>query len=162
MTKSTMQAYFHITATFLCHIWCQSNELLESYINYFTPTPQLKIQKIQCNIRGSREGNWLLHLAAIREMISWCFAHDKVNYASYLTYYYASMSQLPTEHPDVHAHFMEGGFSVQICSQNPFGRIPVDQTIEETVNKDTKTSVPQAGGTKGFSLKSGAVASASA
>ena len=61
-------------------------------------------------IRASREGNWLLHLAAIREMIPWCFAYDKVNYARYLTYYYASMSQLPTEHPDVHAHFMEGSY----------------------------------------------------
>jgi hypothetical protein len=36
---------------------------------------------------------------------------------------------------------------------NTFGRIPVDQTIEETANKDTQT----AGGTKRFSLKSAAV-----
>uniref|UniRef100_UPI00358E7DDF uncharacterized protein n=1 Tax=Myxine glutinosa TaxID=7769 RepID=UPI00358E7DDF len=47
-----------------------------------------------------------------------------------------------------------GGFSVQIGCKNPFGWIPVDQTIEETVNKDTQTP----GGTKGFSLKPGAVA----
>ena len=52
----------------------------------------------------------MINLAAIWEMIPWCFAYDKVNYARYLTYYYTSMSQLPTEHPDVHAHFMEGGF----------------------------------------------------
>lgn len=48
---------------------------------------------------------------------------------------------------------MEGRFSVQLGSANPFGHIPVDQAIEETVNKDTQT----AGGTKGFSLKSGVV-----
>uniref|UniRef100_H3B9B3 Uncharacterized protein n=1 Tax=Latimeria chalumnae TaxID=7897 RepID=H3B9B3_LATCH len=36
---------------------------------------------------------------------------------------------------------------------NTFRRIPVDQAIEETVNKDTQT----AGGTKGFSLKPAAV-----
>ena len=48
---------------------------------------------------------------------------------------------------------MQGGFSVHIGSQNPFGRIPVDQTIEETVNRDTQT----AGGTKGFSLNRAAV-----
>ncbi|MES9881531.1 MAG: hypothetical protein ABW185_11680 [Sedimenticola sp.] len=36
---------------------------------------------------------------------------------------------------------------------NPFGKIPVDQTIEETINKDTQTS----GGTKGFSLQKGAI-----
>ncbi|KAJ8413153.1 hypothetical protein AAFF_G00091490 [Aldrovandia affinis] len=48
---------------------------------------------------------------------------------------------------------MQGSFSVQLGSQNPFSRIPVDQTIEETVNRDTQT----AGGTKGFSLKRAAV-----
>ena len=36
---------------------------------------------------------------------------------------------------------------------NPFGRIPIDQTIEETANKNTQTP----GGTKIFSLKSGAI-----
>ena len=46
-----------------------------------------------------------------------------------------------------------GGFAVQIGEHNPFGKIPVDQACEETVNRDTQT----AGGTKGFSLKSKAV-----
>lgn len=104
-------------------------------------------------IRASREGNWMLHLACIREMIPWCFAYDKLNYARFLPYYYATMTQLPVDHPDVHEHFSRGGFSVQIGCRNPFGRIPVDQTTEETVNKDTQT----AGGPKGFSLKPGAV-----
>ncbi len=104
-------------------------------------------------IRASREGDWILHLASIRAMIPWCFAYDRLNYARYLPYYYAKMTQLPTEHPDVYAKFMQGGFSVQLDSTNPFGKIPVDQTIEETVNKDTQTP----GGTKGFSMKAGAV-----
>ena len=104
-------------------------------------------------LRASREGNWLLHLASIRKIIPWCFAYDRQNYARYLPYYYAQMSRLAIDHPDVHAHFMNGGFSVQLDRNNPFGRIPVDQTIEETVNKDTQTP----GGTKGFSLKPAAV-----
>lgn len=40
-----------------------------------------------------------------------------------------------------------------MSQDNAFGRIPVDQTLEETVNKDTQTP----GGTKSFSLKPGAV-----
>lgn len=87
-------------------------------------------------------------------MLLWCFAYDKVNYARFLTYYYATMSRLPIEHPEVHEYFMHGGFSVQIGSKNPFRHIPVDQTIEETINKGTQTL----GGTKGFNLKGGAVA----
>ena len=40
-----------------------------------------------------------------------------------------------------------------MSKDNTFGGIHVDQTLEETVNKDTQTP----GGTKGFSLKPGAL-----
>ena len=63
------------------------------------------------------------------------------------------MMSLPEEHPDVFQFMKAGGFSVQMGSSNPFERIPVDQTVEEMVNRDTQT----AGGMKGFSLKPGAV-----
>jgi len=104
-------------------------------------------------LRACREGNWQLHLHAIRQMIPWCFAYDKINYARYLPVYYAEMSNLPSTHPEVYESFMDGRFAVQIGEESPFGRIPVDQTTEETVNKDTKTS----GGITKFSLKTGAV-----
>ena len=48
---------------------------------------------------------------------------------------------------------MEGHFSVQLAEESPFGRIPVDQATEVTVNEDTKTT----GGVTKFSLKTGAV-----
>jgi len=138
-------------------------ELFQVYLNYlrdgngdlsaFWMSYVDMVEIMLALLRASREGDWMLHLASIREMIPWCFAYDKLNYARFLPYYYAQMSRLPLDHPEVHAHFMEGGFSVQIGTTNPFGRIPVDQTIEETVNKDTQTP----GGTKGFSLKPGAV-----
>ncbi|XP_068719543.1 uncharacterized protein [Montipora capricornis] len=104
-------------------------------------------------IRASREGNWMLHLACIRQMLPWCFAYDNTNYARYMSIYYSDMTSLPKEHPQVHAFMEAGGFSVQMSPDNAFGRIPVDQTIEETINKDTQT----AGGTRGFSLKPGAL-----
>ena len=68
----------------------------------------------------------MLHIASIRAMIPWFFAYDRHNYACYIPYYYAQMTQLPVEHPDVHAEFMQGGFAVQLGSGNP-----LDQTIEE-------------------------------
>ena len=104
-------------------------------------------------IRASREGNWLLHLHAIRAMIPWCFAYDKVNYTRYLPVYLAEMINLQTDHPDVHQGLMAGHFSVQLSEGSTFGRLPVDQTTEVTVNKDTKT----AGGVTKFSFKTGAV-----
>ena len=67
--------------------------------------------------------------------------------------YYAEMSRLQLDHPEVYEQSMQGGSTVQLGEKNPFGRIPVDQTLEETLNKDTQTP----GGTKGFSLNPGAV-----
>ena len=52
------------------------------------------------------------------------------------------------DHPDVYVQLENGEFSVQLGTQKPFGRIPVDQTIKETVKKDTQT--PR--GTKGVKL----------
>ena len=37
-------------------------------------------------------------------------------------------------------YFLDGGFTVQRKSQNPFGKIPADQAIDTTINKDTQTS----------------------
>ena len=105
-------------------------------------------------IRASREGNWHFHLSAVRDMIPWTVAYDRTKHSHYLPVYYADMSMLEDEHPEVYQRFLQGGFSVQLCSGNPYGKIPVDQTTEETVNKDTK--VP--GGIRKYSLKHGAVA----
>ena len=104
-------------------------------------------------IRASREGNcnWSLHLYSVRAIIPWCFAYDKQNYARYLPMYYSEMTRLVSDYPSVHKHLSEGGFSVQM-GINPFGKLPVDQTLEETVNKDTQCP----GGTKGFRLNAGA------
>ena len=104
-------------------------------------------------VRASREGHWELHLPAIEQMMPWCFAYDNVNYACYLPAYLSEMTHLEKTHPEAHEFLKSGGLSVQIGDQNPFGRVPVDQTCEETVNKDTQT----AGGIKGFSPKVGAV-----
>ena len=96
-----------------------------------------------------------MHLSSLRGIFPWCFAYDNINYARYLSAYLSRMSHLPEEHPDAFKYVSSGGLSVQLSNSNPFRRIPVDQTWEETVNKDTQTL----GGTKGFSLKPNAVCS---
>ena len=59
------------------------------------------------------------------------------------------MSHLKEETQDVHTYLKSGGFG----EDNRFGKIPVDQACEETVNKVTQTP----GGIKGLSLKPKAV-----
>jgi len=87
-------------------------------------------------IRASREGNWDLHLAFIRSIIPWCFAYDHCNYSHYFPV--SQMSNLQQQYPGIKDEFVAGSFSVQLSNYNPFGRIPVDQTIEETIKKTQK------------------------
>ena len=121
---------FRLYLQFLRH---ENEELSSFWISY------IDMIKILLNIiRASREGDWLLHLASIRSMIPWLFAYDRINYARSVPYFNSQMSQLPTQHPDIYDEFMAGRFSVQIGSTNLFGKMPVDQTIEETVNKKNR------------------------
>jgi hypothetical protein len=85
-------------------------------------------------------------------MLPWFFAYDRVNYSRYLSLYWCEMMALPESHPAVHEAFVAGEFCVQ-RSHVPFSQIPVDQTIEQTVNRHTKTN----GGIIGFSKNSKAV-----
>ena len=133
---------------YLDHLHNSNGKLSNFWMSY------LDIVEILLNLlRASREGHSELHLSAIRKMIPWCFAHNNLNYAHYLSAYVSEMSHLEEEHPEAFKYLRSGGFSVQIGEGNPFGKVPVDQACEETVNRDTQT----AGGTKGFSLKAGAV-----
>lgn len=134
---------------FLEHLRHTNGDLSAFWMSYIQLVGDVLLGLIQ----ASREGNWQLHLFAIRQMIPWCFAYDKMNYARYLPAYYAQMTTLEVDHPEVYQSFMEGQFSVQLAGDNPFGRLPVDQTTAVTVNKDTKI----AGGVTNFSLKTQAV-----
>lgn len=50
------------------------------------------------------------------------------------------MINLQTDHPGVHQGLIAGPLSVQLTEGSTFGRLPVDQTTEVTINKDTKTA----------------------
>ncbi|CAC5360780.1 unnamed protein product [Mytilus coruscus] len=102
--------------------------------------------------RATREGNWELHLACAEKMLPWFFAYDSQNYSRYMSFYLLHMQNLPNTHPDAHIYLSSGGFCVQRSSHG-FSRSTVDQTIEQTLNRDTKTR----GGIVGFSLNKGSV-----
>ena len=104
-------------------------------------------------VRSTREGNWSLHLACIRDMIPWMFAYDRTNYSRYLPVYWCDMMTLEEKHPASHEAFQAGEFVVQRSSHGSFSQVAVDQTIEQTINRDTKSK----GGIVGFSLNKGAV-----
>lgn len=102
-------------------------------------------------IRATKEGNWLLHLSPVRGLLPWFFAYDHINYSRYLPAYWMEMKQLPDTHPSVHNAFLERQFAVVRQDRHGFAGIPGDQTIEQTINRDTKTK----GGVIGFSNSGG-------
>ena len=116
---------------FLEHLRHNNGELSAFWMSYIDMVEDVLLGLL----RASREGNWELHLHAIRNMIPWCFAYDKLNYARYLSPYFAQMTNLPEKYRSVYEAFKTGQFSVQLSSNNPFGRIPVDQATEVTINK---------------------------
>ena len=83
-------------------------------------------------VRASREGDWTLHLFCVLRTLPRCFAYDAINYARYMSVYFSDMTSLPEKHPEIHEFMKAGGFSIQMNSDNSFGRIPMDQTVEET------------------------------
>ena len=103
-------------------------------------------------VRATRQENWDLHLECIKEMLPW-LAYDHTNYARYLPVYLAHIMLLPETHPEAHTLLVNGDFGVQRATSHGFSQMPVDQTIEQTPNRSTKTK----GGTVGFSLRKGAV-----
>ncbi|XP_041466296.1 uncharacterized protein LOC121416845 [Lytechinus variegatus] len=112
------------------------------------------VEVILLFLRGTRQGDWQLHLSSIRSFLPWFFAYDRTNYARYLPVYWHEMNELPNSHPLIHEAFMEGKFVVHRQTDHGFCGVACDQTIEQTCNRDTKTK----GGMIGFTRNKGAVA----
>ena len=60
-----------------------------------------------------------------------------------------NMRELPSTFPEIYAAFCNSEFSVQMSHSNLSGRNEADKTIENTINRDCKTS----GGYIGFSAR---------
>ena len=85
-------------------------------------------------LHSSREGDFTFHIASIMALVQWCFTYNRLNYAQYIPFYYAQMSNISIDQPGMYDHFMQWGFSIQLLGLNTFGRTPVNQTIAETIN----------------------------
>ena len=70
----------------------------------------------------------------------------------YATAYWSEMNRLPVTHATTHEGLsIKGSWTVQHQSNHPFSSTAADQAIEQTVNRDSKTS----GGLRGITLNRG-------
>ena len=79
------------------------------------------------------------NLISISNLVPWCFAYNRSNYAKHLQWYFLQMINLPTTHPNLHKYLADGNFFTQIKKDNPFGCILMELITEETINKDSQT-----------------------
>ena len=104
-------------------------------------------------IHATRTSDWEKHLQVTRSMMCWYFAYDHLNYARYLPAYWVEMTNLHRTHPLTHEEFMAGKWTVQQQTKYGFSATACDQVIEQTLNRDSKTS----GGVRGFTRNENAV-----
>ena len=82
-------------------------------------------------IQASREGLWLLHLAALEQLCPLFFSQNRLKYAQHVPEYIAKMYELQDSDSAVWEAFMEGNFCVKKGSI-PFTSLGVDQALEDT------------------------------
>ena len=98
------------------------------------------VHLLLCFMRLTRTINWLMHIQCLQKMLPWMAPYDRTNNARYVPLYILDMLQVPETHTDIHNRLMAGEFLVQLTKGRMFSSIPHDQTIEVTINNDTKTS----------------------
>ena len=81
-------------------------------------------------------------------MLKWFFAHDRPNYSRH----FITQQKIKETHPKIYDQFMLGNFSVK-RADGIFNKLPPDQVIEQTINKEQKG----AGGIIDISTSDGAV-----
>lgn len=90
-------------------------------------------------IKAERTGNWMLHLAAVRDMLPYFAAAGHNMYVKSAYLYLQKMSELNETHQDVHLSFMNG-FHVVRRSDRYWAGLPTDLVIEQVLMRSIKTS----------------------
>ena len=78
--------------------------------------------------RRLREGKFDLYVYCLPKLASYFFSLNHPNYARWLVRYYDNLLEIKDTHPEV--------FSIR-RTEKPFSGLPVDLTLEQTINADT-------------------------
>ena len=84
--------------------------------------------------RSVRTGNINLYTAC-HPKIKYFFALNQPNYARWTVKYHDNLLKLPETHPEVYKEFQNHLFGIK-RTKKPFSRIPIDLTLEQTINGD--------------------------
>ena len=85
-----------------------------------------------------RQGDWKLHLSAVRRALPLCFCFDRINYKRWLSLYFEDCLALEDKFPIIYKSFMAGDFVVR-HTQRKGSAVPMDQALEQAYNKPAKS-----------------------
>ena len=109
----------------------------------------ISMAQIFLNFQKSiKTGNWQLHLQSISSMLPWMHAKLQPSFNLNL----CTQQNLEKALPNICKKFLAGNFSLR-RKLGSFNKVPSDQVIEQTINKDQKGS----GGTVSFSISESTV-----
>ena len=76
-----------------------------------------------------------MYTYCLQRMTALFFTFNHQNYSRWLTVYHDKLLKLKISHPDIYEEFKNGCSSLKRKSK-PFSRIPIDLTLEQTINAD--------------------------
>lgn len=85
--------------------------------------------------RSCRTNDLPLFTYCLGRMCAVFFAANRPNYARWMTKYHLNLLNIDITHPEAREMLQNGGLSIRRSSKS-FSRIPVDMTLEQTVNAD--------------------------
>lgn len=89
--------------------------------------------------RSIRMADYKLYISLLPKIISVFFAFNHHNYARWLTRFHDNLLSMDETHPGIREYFERGIISIRRTNKN-FSRIPIDLTLEQTINCDAASS----------------------
>ena len=109
--------------------WC--TKMASEQPQFYFWSQVLELQSLILEIvRAIREGKFTEYVQALKDLMPWMFALDRVNYSRWLSMHIRDMERLPTAHPDVYRKFCSGAFTVH-KSRHAFSAIALDHAHEQ-------------------------------
>lgn len=97
-------------------------------------------------LRSQKNANFDLYLEAVKQTLPFLKAGGRNNYAKYTPVYLLDMKNLENKCPEMYYHLKNGNFVVKRTNLKKFNCVASDMALEQTINKDCKSS----GGVVGF------------
>ena len=89
-------------------------------------------------IRSIRLGDLELNIYCLLRITNYFFTFNHPNYSTWLVRYHDKLLKLSETQKDVYDEFKKGCFSIKRTKKD-FSRLPIDLTLEQTVNPDASS-----------------------